>query len=159
MVFGCVFRAPDAFSCASCPFPNFDTAKRRVNVIFFRGEGESIENNGIIDRWLPDFARKSPCFHPQAFTLIVQSVNDLRRVGEEVKAKNEKLLRRRCARTHASERERSFTRRKGEGTPERGCGRRPRAKKSEATATAPTAHTWERWGRFGRSSRGAAVGE
>ena len=46
---------------------------------------------------------EKPLFSPQAFTLIVQSVNDLRRVGEEVKAKNEKLLRRRCVRTHACE--------------------------------------------------------
>ena len=66
---------------------------------------------------------EKPLFSPQAFTLIVQSVNALRRVGEEVKAKNEKLLRRRCARTHACERERSFTRQKGEGTPQRGCDR------------------------------------
>ncbi len=108
---------------------------------------------------VPLFRTKLPLFSPKAFTLIVQAVNDLRRVGEEVKAKNEKLLRRRCARTHASERESSFTRRKGEGTPQRGCGRRPRAKKSKATATAPTTHTWERWGLFGRGSRGAAVGE
>ena len=46
----------------------------------------------------PRFRSKSPYFHPQAFTLIVQSISVLRRVGEEVKAKNEKLLRRRCAR-------------------------------------------------------------
>ena len=55
---------------------------------------------------------EKPLFSPQAFTLIVQSVNDLRRVGEEVKAKNEKLLRRRCARTHACARVSVFTRRK-----------------------------------------------
>ena len=85
---------------------------------------------------------EKPLFSPQAFTLIVQSVNALRRVGEEVKAKNEKLLRRKCARTHACARESSFTRRKGEGTPQRGCGRRSRAKKSEATA--PTALKRER---------------
>ena len=102
---------------------------------------------------------EKPLFSPQAFTLIVQSVNALRRVGEEVKAKNKKLLRRRCARTHAHARVHSFTRRKGEGTPLRGCDRRPRAKMSEATATAPTALKWELWGLFGRSSRGAAVGE
>ena len=52
---------------------------------------------------VPRFHSKSPCFHSQAFTLIVQSVNALRRVGEEVKAKNKKLLRRRCAHTHACE--------------------------------------------------------
>ena len=107
----------------------------------------------------PRFRSKSPCFHSQAFTLIVQSVNVLRRVGEEVKAKNEKLLKRRCARMRVCARESVFTRRKGEGMPEQDRGLRPRAKKSESTETAPTAPNWERWGRFGRSSRGVAVGE
>ena len=108
---------------------------------------------------VPRFHSKSPCFHSQAFTLIVQSVNALRKVGEEVKAKNEKLLSRRCAHTHACEWENSFTRWKGEGTPERGCERQPRAKKSGSNETTPAVPNWERWGRFGRSSRGAAVGE
>lgn len=61
---------------------------------------------------VPRFRLKSPCFHSQAFTLIVQSVNALRRVGEEVKAKNKKLLRRRCARMRVCARESVFTRRK-----------------------------------------------
>ena len=108
---------------------------------------------------VPRFHSKSPCFHSQAFTLIVQSVNALRRVGEEVKAKNKKLLRRRCAHTHACEWESSFTRWKGEGRPERGCERRPRAKKSGSNETTPAVSKWVRRGLFGRSSRGAAVGE
>ena len=61
---------------------------------------------------VPRFRLKSPCFHSQAFTLIVQSVNVLRRVGEEVKAKNEKPLKRRCARMRVCARESVFTRRK-----------------------------------------------
>ena len=108
---------------------------------------------------VPRFRLKSPCFHSQAFTLIVQSVNVLRRVGEEVKAKNEKLLRRRCARMHACEWESSFTRWKGEGRPERGCERRPRAKKSGSNETTPAVSKWERRGLFGRGYRQAAVGE
>lgn len=46
---------------------------------------------------VPRFRSKSPLFLPKVFTLIVQSVNDLCRAGEAVKAKNKKLLRRRCA--------------------------------------------------------------
>ena len=46
---------------------------------------------------VPRFRSKSPLFSPKAFTLIVQSVSDLRRAGEAVKAKNKKLLRRRRA--------------------------------------------------------------
>ena len=61
---------------------------------------------------VPRFRSKSPCFHRQAFTLMVQSVNALRRVGEEVKAKNKKLLRCRCARMRVCARESIFTRRK-----------------------------------------------
>ena len=98
-----VFFALPTFSpVLRCPFPNFDAAKRRVNVIFLRGEGKSFENKGVMRILFPGFARNHPCSHSQAFTLIVQSVNVLRRVGEEVKAKNEKLLRRRCAHVRAS---------------------------------------------------------
>lgn len=108
---------------------------------------------------VPRFHSKSPCFHSQAFTLIVQSVNALRRVGEEVKAKNKKLLRRRCAHTHACEWESCFTRWKGEGRPERGCERRPRAKKSGSNETTPAVSKWVRRGLFDRGCRQAAVGE
>ena len=108
---------------------------------------------------VPRFHSKSPCFHSQAFTLIVQSVNVLRRVGEEVKAKNEKLLRRRCARMRVCEWESVFTRRKAGGMPEQDRGLRPRAKKSGSNETTPAVPKWVRRGRFGRSSRGAAVGE
>ena len=108
---------------------------------------------------VPRFRLKSPCFHSQAFTLIVQSVNVLRRVGEEVKAKNEKLLRRRCARMRVCARESVFTRRKAGDMPEQDRGLRPRAKKSGSNETTPTAPKWVRRGLFGRSSRGAAVGE
>lgn len=52
---GVVFRAPGVFPCARCPFSNFDAEKRRVNVIFLRGEGKSVENKGVIGRWFPDF--------------------------------------------------------------------------------------------------------
>ena len=107
----------------------------------------------------PRFRSKSPYFHPQAFTLIVQSISVLRRVGEEVKAKNEKLLRRRCAHTHACEWESCFTRWKGEGRPERGCERRPRAKKSGSNETTPAVSKWVRRGLFDRGCRQAAVGE
>ena len=105
------------------------------------------------------FRSKSPCFHSQAFTLIVQSVNVLRRVGEEVKAKNEKLLRRRCARRRVCARESVFTHRKAESTPERDRGPRPRAKKSGSNETAPAVSKWERRGLFDRCCRQAAVGE
>ena len=108
---------------------------------------------------VPRFRSKSPCFHSQVFTLIVQSVNVLRRVGEEVKAKNEKLLRRRCARMRVCEWESVFTRRKAGDMPEQDRGLRPRAKKSGSNETPPTAPKWVRRGLFGRSSRGAAVGE
>ena len=86
---------------------------------------------------VPRFRSKSPCFHSQAFTLIVQSVNALRRVGEEVKAKNEKLLRRRCARMRVCARESVFTRRKAGGMPEQDRGLPPRAKKSGSNETTP----------------------
>ena len=108
---------------------------------------------------VPRFHLKSPCFHSQAFTLIVQSVNVLRRVGEEVKAKNEKLLRRRCARMRVCARESVFTRRKAGGMPEQDRGLPPREKKSGSNETTPAVPKWVRRGRFGRSSRGAAVGE
>ena len=108
---------------------------------------------------VPRFHSKSPCFHSQAFTLIVQSVNVLRRVGEEVKAKNEKLLRRRCARMRVCEWESVFTRRKAGGMPEQNRGLRPRAKKSGSNETTPAVPKWERRGRFGRGCRQAAVGE
>ena len=85
----------------------------------------------------PGFARNRPCFHSQAFTLIVQSVNALRRVGEEVKAKNEKLLRRRCARMRVCARESVFTRRKAGGMPEQDRGLPPREKKSGSNETTP----------------------
>ena|GEM_PF-1776380 len=108
---------------------------------------------------VPRFRSKSPLFSPKAFTLIVQSVNDLCRAGEAVKAKNEKLLKRRCARMRVCARESVFTRRKGEGMPEQDRGLRPRAKKSESTETAPTAPNWVRRGLLGRGCRQAAVGE
>ena len=108
---------------------------------------------------VPRFRSKSPLFSPQVFTLIVQSVNDLCRAGEGVKAKNKKLLRRRCAHARACARESAFTRRKGEGTPERDRGRSPRAKKSGSNETTPAVPKWERRGLFGRGCRLAAVGE
>ena len=49
---------------------------------------------------VPRFRSKSPLFSPKVFTLIVRSVSGLRKVGEAVKAKNKKLLRRQ-ARTRA----------------------------------------------------------
>ena len=39
---------------------------------------------------VPRFCSKSPLFSPKAFTLIVQSVSGLRKVGEAVKAKKQK---------------------------------------------------------------------
>lgn len=107
---------------------------------------------------VPRFCSKSPLFSPKVFTLIVQSVNDLCRVGEAVKAKNKKLLRRRCAHARACARESAFTRRKAEGTPERDRGPRQRAKKSGSNETAPAVPKWERRGLFGRGCRQAAVG-
>ena len=108
---------------------------------------------------VPRFRSKSPLFSPNVFTLIVQSVNDLCRAGEAMKAKNKKLLKRRRAHARACARESAFTRRKGEGRPERGCERRPRAKKSGSNETTPAVPKWVRRGRFGRSCRQAAVGE
>ncbi len=108
---------------------------------------------------VPRFRSKSPLFSPKAFTLIVQSVNDLCRAGEAVKAKNKKLLRRRRAHARACARESAFTHRKAEGTPERDRGPRPRAKKSGSNETAPAVPKWERRGLFGRGCRQAAVGE
>ena len=108
---------------------------------------------------VPLFRTKLPLFSPKAFTLIVQSVNDLCRAGEAVKAKNKKLLRRRCAHARTCARESAFTRRKGEGTPERDRGRSPRAKKSGSNETTPAVPKWERRGLFGRGCRLAAVGE
>lgn len=108
---------------------------------------------------VPRFRSKSPLFSPKAFTLIVQSVSGLRKVSEAVKAKNKKLLRRRCAHTHACEWESCFTRWKGEGRPERGCERRPRAKKSGSNETTPAVSKWVRRGLFDRGCRQAAVGE
>lgn len=108
---------------------------------------------------VPLFRTKLPLFSPKVFTLIVQSVSGLRKVGEAVKAKNKKLLRRRCAHARACARESAFTRRKAEGTPERDRGPRPRAKKSGSNETAPAVPKWERRGLFGRGCRLAAVGE
>ena len=62
---------------------------------------------------VPRFRSKSPLFLPKVFTLIVQSVNDLCRAGEAVKAKNKKLLRRRRAHARECARESAFTQRKG----------------------------------------------
>ena len=107
---------------------------------------------------VPRFRSKSPQFPQKVFTLIVQSFNDLRRVGEAVKAKNKKLLRRRCANARACARESVFTRRKAEGTPERDRGRSPRAKKSGSNETTPAVPKWVRRGLFGRGCRQAAVG-
>lgn len=107
----------------------------------------------------PPISLEKSLFSPKVFTLIVQSVNALRRVGEEVKAKNEKLLRRRCARMRVCEWESVFTRRKAEGTPERDRGPRPRAKKSGSNETTPAVPKWERRGLFGRGCRQAAMGE
>lgn len=108
---------------------------------------------------VPRFRSKSPCFHSQAFTLIVLSISGLRKVSEAVKAKNKKLLRRRRAHARACARESAFTRRKAEGTPERDRGPRPRAKKSGSNETAPAVPKWEQRGLFGRGCRLAAVGE
>ena len=108
---------------------------------------------------VPRFRSKSPLFSPNVFTLIVQSVSGLRKVGEAVKAKNKKQLRRRRAHARACARESAFTRRKAEGTPERDRGPRPRAKKSGSNETAPAVPKWERRGLFGRGCRQAAVGE
>ena len=108
---------------------------------------------------VPRFRSKSPLFSPKAFTLIVQSVSGLRKVGEAVKAKNKKLLRRRCANARACARESVFTRRKAEGTPERDRGRSPRAKKSGSNETTPAVPKWVRRGLLGRGCRQAAVGE
>ena len=108
---------------------------------------------------VPRFRSKSPLFSPKVFTLIVRSVSGLRKVGEAVKAKNKKLLRRRRAHARACARESAFTRRKAEGTPERDRGPRPRAKKSGSNETAPAVPKWEQRGLFGRGCRLAAVGE
>ena len=86
---------------------------------------------------VPRFRSKSPLFSPKVFTLIVQSVSGLSKAGEAVKAKNKKLLRRGCARTHACARESVFTRRKAGGMPERDHGPQPRAKKSGSTTKQP----------------------
>ena len=86
---------------------------------------------------VPRFRLKSPCFHPQAFTLIVQSVNVLRRVGEEVKAKNEKPLKRRCARMRVCARESVFTRRKAGACRNRIAVSDRGRKRAEATKQPP----------------------
>lgn len=97
---------------------------------------------------VPRFRSKSPLFSPKAFTLIVQSVSGLRKVSEAVKAKNKKLLRRRCARMRVCEWESVFTRRKAGGMPEQDRGLRPRAKKSGSNETTPAVPKWERRRRF-----------
>ena len=86
---------------------------------------------------VPLFRLKSPCFHSQAFTLIVQSVNVLRRVGEEVKAKNEKLLRCGCARMRVCTRESVFTRRKAGACRNRIAVSDRGRKRAEATKQPP----------------------
>ena len=86
---------------------------------------------------VPLFRLKSPCFHSQAFTLIVQSVNALRRVGEEVKAKNEKLLRCGCARMRVCTRESVFTRRKAGACRNRIAVSDRGRKRAEATKQPP----------------------
>lgn len=108
-----VFFALPTFSpVLRCPFPNFDAAKRRVNVIFLRGEDKSVENKGVIGRWSPDFTRKVPVFTPSLHPYCAVSQR-FAEGGEAVKAKNKKLLRRRRAHTRACARESAFTQRKG----------------------------------------------
>lgn len=108
---------------------------------------------------VPRFHSKSPCFHSQAFTLIVQSVNALRKAGEAVKAKNKKLLRRRCAHAHACARESAFTQWKG-GHAGTGSRSQPEGEKERKhNATTPAVPKWERRGLFGRGCRQAAVRE
>lgn len=107
---------------------------------------------------VPRFRSKSPLFSPKVFTLIVQSVNDLCRAGEAVKAKNKKLLRRRCVHARAHVRAPSPAgKRRARGTGSRSPTEGEKERKHNETT--PAVPKWERRGLFGRGCRQAAVGE